>query len=223
MVVATDDQRIAQFCRQHNMEVLITSTDCRTGTERVREAAQAIQERPDFVVNLQGDNPLCPPGFVETIIDCYLQDNSLEVVTPCVQLSWKELDILRQFKKHTPFSGTTVIVNQENKAIWFSKNIIPAIRQEKSIRERNSETGLSPIYRHIGLYGYRYDILDKIAHLPQGFYEKLEGLEQLRFIDNGIDIRMVKVDYGNWPGMSGVDSPDDVQRAEKLISDYGKF
>ena len=113
--------------------------------------------------------------------------------------------------------------NSEGDAFYFSKNIIPAIRKEEKVRTAQAT---SPVYRQIGLYGYRMDILDKIAKLPEGVYEKLEGLEQLRWIENGIKVRCVKVDYRNFQKMSslsGVDSPEDVARVEAVLAECGEF
>lgn len=222
-VVATDDERIMDFCRSHNIEAVMTSVNCPTGTDRVIEAAEKMPEMPEFVVNLQGDNPICPTWFVEAVINEYYKNDRVETVTPVVNLSWEELDKLREHKKETPFSGTTAVFNAEGDAFYFSKNIIPAIRKEEKVRDA-MET--SPVYRQVGLYGYRLDVLRKIARLPEGVYEKLEGLEQLRWIENGIKVRCVKVDYRNFGKMaslSGVDSPEDVARVEAVIAELGEF
>ena len=100
------------------------------------------------------------------------------------------------------------------------KNIIPAIRKEKDLR---SSEGLSPVFRHIGLYGYSAKMLETYGTLPEGQFEKLEGLEQLRVIENGYSIRCVPVDYKSHASMSGVDSPEDVARAEALIYQHGEL
>lgn len=222
-VVATDDERIMDFCLSRQINAVMTSVHCPTGTDRVIEAAEKMPELPEFVVNLQGDNPICPTWFVEAVINEYYKNDRVETVTPVVNLSWEELDKLRQHKKETPFSGTTAVFNAEGDAFYFSKNIIPAIRKEEKIR---AQTDMSPVYRQVGLYGYRLDVLRKIARLPEGVYEKLEGLEQLRWIENGIKVRCVKVDYGNFAKMaslSGVDSPEDIARVEEVIAELGEF
>ena len=222
-VVATDDERIVAFCKAHGMDVVMTSSDCRTGTDRIVELADSFADKPEFVVNLQGDNPICPPWFVEAVIAAYYNDNTVETVTPVVNLSWEELDRLRENKKATPFSGTTAVFDAEGNAFYFSKNIIPAIRKEDKIR---ASLPMSPVFRQVGLYGYRYDVLKKIAALPEGDYEKLEGLEQLRWIENHIRVKCVKVDYRNFEKMSslsGVDSPEDVARVEAVLAECGEF
>lgn len=222
-IVATDDERIMNFCQEKNITAVMTSPNCPTGTDRVVEAAEKMPEMPEFVVNLQGDNPICPTWFVEAVIGAYYADDKVETVTPVVNLSWEELDKLREHKKATPFSGTTAVFDKDGDAFYFSKNIIPAIRKEEKIR---AAEGMSPVYRQVGLYGYRMDVLRKIAKLPEGVYEKLEGLEQLRWIENKIKVRCVKVDYRNFGKMaslSGVDSPEDVARVEAVINELGEF
>lgn len=209
--VTTDDDRIRSFCDSKNIPVIMTTGQFETGTDRVMAAAQALSTTPDFIINLQGDAPFTPPDFVESLISTFRQHPTLDIVTPVVQLSWTELDNLRESKKTTPFSGTTAILGQDNKALWFSKNIIPAIRKE------DRTTTLSPVYRHIGLYGYSRAALKKFITLPVSHYESLEGLEQLRALENGMNIQAVIVDYKGRPAMTGIDSPEDIQRAEALL------
>lgn len=222
-VVATDDQRIVDFCAQNGIAAVMTPESCPSGTARVLEAVAQMPNQPDFVLNLQGDNPLCPPWIIEAMLQAYLSEPDLETVTPVVNLTWEQLDTLRDNKKTTPFSGTTVVMDAGKNAFWFSKNIIPAIRKEEKLREAGK---LSPIYRHLGVYGYRLDVLKKIERLPEGFYEKLEGLEQLRWLENRVRVKCVVVDYRAFEQMSslsGVDSPEDVARVEKALNACGEF
>lgn len=209
--VATDDNRIADVCTQNNIPVIITASDFETGTDRVMAAVGTLDTAPDFIINLQGDAPFTPSDFVTDIITAYKNNPSADIVTPVVQLSWAELDELRAHKIATPFSGTTAVLDKNNRALWFSKNIIPAIRKE----DRNNP--LSPVYRHIGLYGYARASLQKYITLPLSTYEKLEGLEQLRALENGMTIQAVVVDYKGRPAMTGIDSPEDLIRAEALL------
>lgn len=220
IVVATEDQRIMDFCNNHHIECLMTSDSCKTGSDRVCEAVKILNVKPDLIINLQGDNPVCPPWFIEELILAFEKDTSVDLVTPCTQLSWEALDKLRESKKVTPFSGTTCVADKNGYALWFSKNIIPAIRKENDLRANSDK---SPVLRHIGLYGYKYDSLFKFKSLNETAYEKLEGLEQLRFLENGMKIKIAIVDYKQFEGMSGVDSPEDVKRAEALFEKYGEF
>lgn len=209
--VATDDGRIREFCMTKNIPVVLTPTHCETGTDRVMAALTQISVTPDFVINLQGDAPFTPADFVTNIINAYSKNTDADVVTPVVRLTWDELDTLRESKKTTPFSGTTAVLDKNNRALWFSKNIIPAIRKE------NRAENYSPVYRHIGLYGYARASLEKYVALPPSHYEQLEGLEQLRFLENGMTVQAVIVDYKSRPAMTGIDSPEDLARAEELL------
>ncbi len=137
----------------------------------------------------------------------------MTVVKERNQLSWNDLDKLRRNKQTTPFSGTTAVVNKHNRAMWFSKNILPAMRKEDAYRHGGE---LSPVYQHIGLYGYRFDVLKKFVNLHEGKYEELEGLEQLRFLENDIPIQCVEIPNDEIVH-SGVDSPEDVTRAETIM------
>ncbi len=154
------------------------------------------------------------------MIDSWSQSDVGEVFTPFVRLTWPELDTLREVKQVTPFSGTTVQVAKNMCALSFSKNIIPAIRKEEQWK---GETEFSPVLRHIGLYGYTFDALKAYLSMEESHYEKCEGLEQMRFIENAIPVKMVEVSYQGRDGMSGVDSPEDIQRAEKIIAENGEF
>ena len=216
--------KIIEFCEQNGIPVAITPDSCRSGSDRVWAVASALpeNERPEVLLNLQGDNPLCPPQFISALLDAFEEHPETQVATPCTRLSWQALDELREAKKSSPFSGTTVITGSNGHALWFSKNIIPGIRKEKDLREKMA---FSPVKRHIGLYAYKFAALAFFSHAPLGYYEGFEQLEQLRFIENGIPVRMVEVDYpaGYDASTSGVDSPEDLARAEKLIASAGEL
>lgn len=219
IVVATDDERISAHCDDIGVRWVETSPSCATGTDRVESAVEKLGGDFDFVLNLQGDAPLTPSDFIAAMIRSF-HDSPCDIVTPVVQLDWIELDKLRERKRVTPFSGTCAVFNHKTgDALWFSKSIIPAIRDESRLREEGSK---SPVYRHVGLYGYSRDMLRRYGNLPKGTYEMLEGLEQLRALEHGFKIRCVLVDYKGWPSMSGVDSPEDLALAESLLLSTGK-
>ena len=190
----------------------MTSDDCATGSDRVLEAADTLGAF-DVLFSLQGDAPFTPAAAISAMLDVFDTHKDAQVVTPVIPLRWAELDALKDQKQQTPFSGTTAIINDSGMALWFSKNIIPAIRQEDRAAE------FSPVYQHLGLYAYKYDTLKTFVSLPQSKHEKLEGLEQLRFLENGIPIRTVTLNLE--PGMvqAGVDSPEDLERAEKVFAE----
>lgn len=216
--VTTEDKRICEYTEAIDVNCIITPPSCPTGSDRVLSALRQMDTWPDFVVNLQGDAPFTPPDVVRSLINTFHDNQQIDVVTPVHQLSWEDLGWLREAKKESPTSGTTTIVDKHGRALWFSKNIIPNIRDEEELR---AQTDLSPIFQHMGLYGFRPDMLEKFCDLEQGTYEKLEGLEQLRMLENDIKIQTVKIETKTPFMQGGIDTPEDLKRAEKLIKDHG--
>jgi 3-deoxy-manno-octulosonate cytidylyltransferase (CMP-KDO synthetase) len=218
LVVATDHDEIYRIASSElNVRAVKTSVDCPSGSDRACEVLDILDDSYDCILNLQGDVPLIESQHIQAVLQSLLNNQSAGVATPVVQLSWSMLDTLRLQKEQTPFSGTTVVMNTQNRAIWFSKNIIPAIRNEEELRTQE----LSPVFKHIGLYGYRVEALRQFKKLSQGHFEVLEGLEQLRFIENGIPIQCVPVIPENYPLGIGVDTLDDVARVEALLKSHG--
>jgi|TARA_Y100000815_G_scaffold34108_1_gene28317 3-deoxy-manno-octulosonate cytidylyltransferase (CMP-KDO synthetase) len=215
-VIATDDSAIMDHAREIGAPAVMTDPDLPSGTDRALAAALALDTAPDFVLNLQGDAPFTPPAYLGALIDAAATTDA-DVVTPVVQLDWAALDTVREQKTREPFSGTSCIRRADGMAIWFSKQVIPAIRKEDRLREKET---LSPVWRHIGLYGFRMAALERFAALPVGHYEALEGLEQLRFLENGMSIFTVAVEPGA-NAMWGIDTPEDAAFAEKLIAEQG--
>jgi 3-deoxy-manno-octulosonate cytidylyltransferase (CMP-KDO synthetase) len=213
IVVSTEHERVMQHATDIGVRAVITSEACVTGSDRAWATCQALNQSYDAVINLQGDAPLTPPHFITEVIRL-LNSPDVQVATPAIKLTWEELDSLRQNKTTTPFSGTTVIINKSGRALWFSKNIIPALRSETQLR---STSPLSPVLRHVGIYGFRPAVLEKFAGLPQGTYETHEGLEQLRLLENDIPIHVAIVDHRGQPCFTGVDSPEDIGRVEALL------
>lgn len=222
IIVATDDTRIAALCTEKNMAFVMTSSACRTGSDRVCEALRALNLQHaktngasiDIVLNLQGDNPFASETAIAGVLLDLIENEDHDVATPVLPLDWSALDSLRMQKQSAPFSGTTVTINDMGRALWFSKNIIPALRKEDTYR-RDSDT--SPVYRHIGLYGYKRTALERFVTLPESVYEALEGLEQLRFLENDIAIYTVKISKDDMPPISGIDSREDIAHAHDLI------
>ncbi len=228
-VVATEtptpdcqSDKIVEFCHKNEIPVVTTSNACRSGSDRVWQVAQEASERPDVVVNLQGDAPTCPPDFIVKLVESLESNPAADVASVMTTLSWDALDALREAKRTSPFSGTTVVVNEKNEALWFSKNIIPAIRDEEKLRATDA---LSPVRRHVGLYAYRYDALRFFANTEKGQYERLEQLEQLRFLEHGRAVQMIEGEYppGYDHATSGVDTPEDLARVERLIRAHGEL
>ncbi|MDR1478018.1 MAG: 3-deoxy-manno-octulosonate cytidylyltransferase [Planctomycetaceae bacterium] len=219
-IVATDDERILNFCKSESIPVVLTRSDCASGTERCWDAIASREIKPQLIINMQGDNPLCPPHVIQALIDCWRGNSDVDVFTPSVQLSWEEFDKIIETKKATPYSGTTVLVDNNDFALAFSKAVIPAIRDVGGARRLLS---VSPVRRHIGIYAYTVDALWRYVDLPRSDYELgcVEGLEQMRFLANGMRVKVVPVDYRGRRTTSGVDSPEDIARVEEIIASNG--
>lgn len=216
VVVATDDARIAAHAGAIGVAYAMTDTAISSGTGRALAAAVAQDERPDIVVNLQGDAPFTPVSAVTALIDA-LRGGADDVATPVVPLDWSALDRMRAAKATTPFSGTTAIVDADGRALWFSKSILPAMREEAAMRARGTPC---PVLRHVGLYAYRFAAIERFEAMGPSRYEALEGLEQLRLIEAGMTIRAIAIEVPTH-SMSGIDSPEDIARAEELIAAHG--
>jgi len=215
-VVATDHADIQTHCEKHKLPVVMTEADLPSGSDRALAATQIVQPEAEIILNLQGDAPFTDPAHLRAILKCLRASPEVDIATPAVQLDWPSLDQLRTAKQTTPFSGTTVI-EKNGRAVWFSKTILPAIRREAALRKLGP---LSPVLRHIGLYGFRRRALERFTALPQSEYEALEGLEQLRALEDGMHIEIVTVP----PALissTGIDTADDLARAEALIKQFG--
>ncbi|MBD2841050.1 3-deoxy-manno-octulosonate cytidylyltransferase [Erythrobacter rubeus] len=216
VVVATDDQRIADHAKEIGAGVVMTDPTLDSGTARAHAAASQLGAQPERVICLQGDAPFISPDTVAALI-AVLRKSGSEVATPVFQLDWGRLDLLRAHKQNAPFSGTTCVRAEDGRALWFSKAILPALRNEKSLRDAERP---SPVWQHQGLYAYTMQSLDWFVRTPPGRYEVLEGLEQLRFLEHGKTIATVPVEAQKL-GLSGIDTPADLELAEAAIREMG--
>jgi 3-deoxy-manno-octulosonate cytidylyltransferase (CMP-KDO synthetase) len=215
LVVATDGREIADHAQAVGCEAVLTASDIATGSGRALAAALQCSQPPRFIVNLQGDSPFQPEGALRAVIAALHE--GAEVATPVIALDWPSLDALRDHKTRSPFSGTTCARAPDGRALWFSKAIIPAIRNEEVLRASQS---LSPVWRHVGLYGYTLDALTRFEATPPTALENLEGLEQLRLLELGIAVTTVPVDPPLFDS-SGIDTEADIARVEALIARHG--
>ena len=207
--VATDDQRIVDATESYGGQAVMTSVDCRNGTERIHEAAAKLELSDETViVNLQGDAPLTPPDFVTALIDAMMADTSLTVATPALRCDKEALDRFRDQRSRGLVGGTTLVKAANGDALYFSKEVLPFADQ---ITGDEAEI---PVFHHVGLYAYRRPALAKYMSLKEGALERIEGLEQLRFLENNIPVRCVEVDAGGrafWE----VNNPEDVALVSK--------
>ncbi|MCP1468351.1 3-deoxy-manno-octulosonate cytidylyltransferase (CMP-KDO synthetase) [Sphingobium sp. OAS761] len=215
LTVATDDGEIADHARSAGCDAVMTDSAIGTGSGRALAAALAQAEPPRLVVNLQGDSPFQPEGALAAVIGALEQ--GAQVATPVIALDWTALDALRDHKTRSPFSGTSCVRGPDGRAYWFSKAIIPAIRDEELLRAAGP---ISPIWRHVGLYGYALDALRRFEASAPTDLERLEGLEQLRLIELGIPIDTVAVPSPLFDS-SGIDTEADIARVERLIAAHG--
>ncbi len=208
--VATDDQRIAEHVHSFGGIAVMTASDLENGTERCRAALDAGKIDADIVLNLQGDAPLTPPWVIEALVKI-MQDTSIEMATPALALEGEALAKFLEEKRETPQSGTCVVMDKTGHALYFSKAVLP-----------NTRHGPHRVYRHIGLYAYRTEVLHRFCALPQSPLEAIEKLEQLRALENGIRIKIVPVDYRG-RAVASVDAPEDVGRVEAILAAQGDF
>ncbi|WP_152639858.1 3-deoxy-manno-octulosonate cytidylyltransferase [Sphingobium bisphenolivorans] len=215
LLVATDDAEIADHARAAGCEAVMTDSGIATGSGRALAAARQQTILPRFVINLQGDSPFQPEEALRAVIGAL--EAGAEVATPVIRLDWAALDALREHKSRSPFSGTTCARTPQGLALWFSKTIIPAIRNEQILR---ASQPLSPVWRHVGLYGYTLKALTRFEATAPTELETLEGLEQLRLLELGIPITTVPVDPPRFDS-SGIDTQADIARVEALIAAHG--
>lgn len=216
LVVATDDRRIADHAELVGCKAVITDPAIATGSGRALAAARREATAPGIVVNLQGDAPFQPAAALGAMVAA-LRDGDADVATPVMRLDWAALDALREHKRVTRSSGTTCVRAADGRALWFSKAILPAIRDEAALRGAGR---FSPIWRHVGLYAYRLAALEAFEAEPPTELERLEGLEQLRLLELGLRMDAVEVAPSRID-ISGIDTAEDIARAEALIAAHG--
>lgn len=207
--VATDDDRIAQKVREFGGKVIMTSESCANGTERCAEALGLLGEEPDLIVNLQGDAPLTPPWFLEDLIAALRNRPDIGVATPVLRCDRQTYTHFKDDRREGRVGGTTAVFGQDNSALYFSKEVLPYLPEGKDVEQL-------PVFHHVGVYAYRPSALARYAGWPEGVLEVNEGLEQLRFLENGEKILCVEVDARGrlfWE----LNNPVDVARIEEVL------
>jgi 3-deoxy-manno-octulosonate cytidylyltransferase (CMP-KDO synthetase) len=195
VIIAADDKRIAQAAKSFGAECIMTNPDCPSGTDRIAEAVGGMDF--DIVVNLQGDEPEIDPANIDTVAKLLADNPKSQMATLVTDFETKE-QIADPNLVKVVVSSIEHRASSIDKAIYFSRSVIPYDRQQGGIGE------IKNYLRHIGIYAYRRDFLLKITKLPQTPLEKLEKLEQLRAIENGFDILVAKVKHT----CAGIDTPD---------------
>jgi 3-deoxy-manno-octulosonate cytidylyltransferase (CMP-KDO synthetase) len=201
IIVATDDTRIWEvaqnFCR-----VEMTLPNHPSGSDRIAEVAERIS--CDAIVNIQGDEPLIEPSVIDAVANALAQN---EMSTAATRIkNPKDLDNPNVVK---------VVVNAAGRALYFSRRTIPYLREAAS--GSSEQLAAFAFLKHLGIYGYRRETLLRLVKFPVSPLENAEKLEQLRALENGIQIAVVKVDYDSM----GVDAPEDVVKVEKILTTDG--
>lgn len=202
--VATDDSRIAAEVTAFGGKFVMTSADHRSGTDRCAEAASLIERETgtsiDVVINLQGDEPFVREEQIKLLMSCF-DDPEVEIAT-LIRRVEKEEDILNP-------NQPKVITDVNGYAIYFSRSVIPFVRGAEPAEWTTTHT----FFKHQGIYAFRRNTLDIITRLPQSSLEIAEALEQNRWIENGFRIKTAITEYES----IGIDTPDDLERANRLI------
>jgi len=200
VLVATDDERIKKAVEEFGGEATLTRGDHRTGTDRVAEVAAHLQA--EVYINVQGDEPLIDPGTIEALAAEMLENESVQIATPCSAITQQnEIMDPNVVKAVSDFDGN---------ALYFSRAPIPWVRETGGVVAAKH-------WKHIGLYAFRRDALLEYPTLPPGELERIEQLEQLRWLENGFHIRVVETEYD----AVSVDVPADIQKVEQLLRAAG--
>ncbi len=214
ILVATDDDRIAAEAERIGAETVMTSPDCRNGTERVAEAVRRLGITSRTVINLQGDAPLTPPWFVEALIAAMAGDPDIQVATPVLRCDEASLRHFLDDRKAGRVGATTAVRAGNGDALYFSKEVIPFTNGRAIVG------GEVPVFHHVGLYAYRPAALEAYAGWQPSPLETLEGLEQLRFLEAGWKIRTVEVE-SRGRSFWELNNPEDVPRIEAYLAAMG--
>ena len=198
VVIATDDDRIAEVALNFGADVVMTSPDHPSGTDRIAEVALRLKEATYFI-NVQGDEPMIDPLLISLLAKTLKHDPKIAMITAATPfIDPQEADDPNCVK---------VVVNQNGTALYFSRSRIPYQRDVK-----DKASAVAPLL-HVGIYGYRRDVLRKLVRCTPTPLEQCEKLEQLRALENGIPIQVVMTSHRG----VGVDTPRDAARVEKLL------
>jgi 3-deoxy-manno-octulosonate cytidylyltransferase (CMP-KDO synthetase) len=202
VVVATDDVRIADEVMSFGGQYVMTDPNHRSGTDRCREALDLLDGQYDAVVNIQGDEPFIDPEQINLLVDLISREDT--------QLASLAKRIEDEEELFSP-NAVKVVMDKDGKALYFSRHPIPFMRNV----EKNDWLAKGVFYKHIGIYAYKAEALRQVARLQPSELEKSESLEQLRWLENGMSLRMAVVAAEN----IAIDTPSDLAKAEQFALD----
>jgi 3-deoxy-manno-octulosonate cytidylyltransferase (CMP-KDO synthetase) len=194
VIVATEDERVVKAVKAFGGEVVMTSPSCATGADRVAEVAR--QQESEFVVNIQGDEPLMRPEMIDQLVAGLRNDGACVMATLARRIE-AERDLQNP-------NVVKVVFARNGNALYFSRHPIPFVRDSGTAAKH---------YKHLGIYAYRREFLLKFVQIPQSELEKAEKLEQLRALENGFAIKVLVTPHDS----VGVDIPEDIQRVEEIL------
>ena len=203
VIVATDDERIAEVARKF-CRVEMTRADHPSGSDRIAEVAARCE--CDAVVNIQGDEPLMDPAVIDAVAGA-LADCEMSTAAT----------LIKESAEYDNPNVVKVVVNAAGRALYFSRRTVPFVR-DAAHRSVAEQLAAFPFLKHLGIYGYQRETLLRLVKYPVSPLEEAEKLEQLRALENGIQIAVVQVDYDS----VGVDVPADVERVERLLRGVGQ-
>ncbi len=201
--VATDDERIANAVKEFGGNVIITSPNHQSGTDRCYEALCNTGEKFDVVINIQGDEPFIDPTQIKALMDCF-DDSQTQIATMAKKISPKDGMAYLENPNHPK-----LVVNSKDEAMYFSRSVIPYLRGT----DKNEWLSKHVYLKHLGIYAYRADILAQITSLTPSTLELAESLEQLRWLENGFRIKICYTDIET----IGIDTPEDLEKANLLL------
>lgn len=204
VIIATDAEIIARECRQNNLNYIMTSTKHTNGTERCAEALENLENHYDLVINIQGDEPFIHPESIDQVIQIFLKKPHAQIGTLI-----KKIDDASYL---TNPSIIKVVKNRDEKALYFSRNSIPYMRDTNIENWLEKET----YYKHIGLYAYKADVLKRLVSLEESKLERVEKLEQLRWLENGFEIYLEETEFES----KSIDTIEDYHYILQNITKY---
>ncbi|MBP9560613.1 MAG: 3-deoxy-manno-octulosonate cytidylyltransferase [Syntrophorhabdaceae bacterium] len=200
--IATDDNRINDKATSFGAEVIMTDEGCSSGTERVYDAIKDIEA--DIIINVQGDEPFIRYDMIDMLFS-EMERYGDAMATLCTHITDE--------KEYKDPNTVKVVINRYGSAIYFSRSPIPYLRDNNLQAFKKGSEVKNFIYKHIGIYSYTKDFLERYINMPRGFLEKAESLEQLRVLENGYKIKVLFTEYEGF----GIDTEEDLKKANRLL------